>query len=82
MSEQKITIGRIIEFFPGKKITLPNNMTSAPAMVVQVFDNSVNLNVFTANPNGDPVIQAWSVSHKDSEFCIPDNGHWDWPSRV
>jgi hypothetical protein len=39
MSDQKVSIGRIVEFHPNgqKEQELPNNMESAPAIVTQVF---------------------------------------------
>lgn len=88
--ENKVTIGRIVEFHPNKNengLKLPNNMESAPAMVVQVFNKYVNLNVFTADPNGNPVKQAWSVCHKSdvplqNEVIGEGTSYWDWLPRV
>lgn len=83
MSETTATIGRIVEFFPNKNgsgLQLPNNMESAPAMVVQVFGSLVNLNVFTADTNGQPVQQAWSVEHKSK--VVGESFSWDWLPRV
>ncbi len=86
MLEQKITIGRTVEFFPGKKevsnVELPNGMESAPAIVVQVFAPHVNLNVFTASTTGQPVLQAWSIPHKNSPHATKDGAYWDWFARV
>ncbi|GEM_PF-4640075 len=83
MSEQTVTIGRIVEFFPNKNgsgLQLPNNMQSAPAIVIQVFGTLVNLNVFTADINGQPVQLAWSVDHKSK--TSPDLFYWDWLPRI
>lgn len=69
---QKITIGRIVEFFPGKSeydLKLPNGMQSAPAMVVQMFTNDPegeanysNLLVFVA-ASDNTTQNALSVAH-------------------
>ncbi len=83
MEAQKITIGRIVEFFPGTTagcLSLPNSMTSAPAMAVQVFEQHVNFNVFTADPKEAPVKQAWSVNHKSK--ATEGEAYWDWFPRV
>ena len=80
---EKVTIGRIVEFFPSGvegDLVLPNGMKSAPAMVVQVFGEHVNLNVFTADPDGNPVKQAWSVRHK-SDAAPEGEKCWEWPTR-
>lgn len=81
---QNVTPGRIVEFFPNNNqlIKLPNSMTSAPAMVTQTFDGSphVNLCLFTANPNGEATMQAWSIPHK--ETAVQDQPYWDWFPRV
>lgn len=83
MSEQKVSMGRIVEFFPNtgeNDESLPNGMQSAPAIVTQVFDKHVNLNVFVASPDGKPVISEWSVEHKST---APEGvKHWDWPKKV
>lgn len=82
--EQKISIGRIVEFFPNNNqggLRLPNGMQSAPAIVVQIFDQHINLNVFTAETNGStPVKQAYSVSHKSK--AQDGQYYWDWLPRV
>lgn len=83
MSDQKVSIGRIVEFHPNgtKEHELPNNMESAPAIVTQVFGTIVNLTLFTANPSGEPTKQMWSVQHKSN---VPNEGqsYWDWLPRV
>ena len=93
---QKITIGRIIEFFPnGNEYNpLPNNMQSAPAIVVQEFNNGahVNLQLFTAASDGKTQ-NAWTVCHKDDVPLVPEStteagglmkgiSYWDWLPRV
>lgn len=78
--QQKPTIGRIVEYFPGNK-ELPNGMKSAPAIVTQVFEPHVNLTVFVADPNGSATFTAWSVSHKDNQQESEGGAYWDWPQR-
>lgn len=77
---ENITIGRIVEYHPNNNevgLKLPNRMATAPAIVTQVFGEYVNLNVFTADPSGEPVKQAWSIAHKS---VIKGEGvaYWDW----
>ncbi|MGQ2982133.1 hypothetical protein [Flavobacterium sp.] len=59
--------GRIVHFHPNgsEGHNLPNGMEFAPAIVVQVFENNVNLNIYTADASGEPVKVGWSISHKD-----------------
>ncbi len=83
---EDVTIGRIVEFFPnGNEYNpLPNNMVTAPAMVVQVFGPHVNLNVFTAETSGNPVKPAWSICHRsdvpldEHGQVVPGVSYWDW----
>jgi hypothetical protein len=83
---QKVTIGRIIEFFPSKQKPLPNGMQSAPAIVVQTFGNPepkhININVFTASGDDSksPVIPEWSIPHKDD--ALEGGAYWDWLVKV
>ena len=81
---ENITIGRIVEFHPNNNengLKLPNGMKTAPAIVTQVFGEYINLDVFTSDPNGDPVKQAWSICHKSA---VTNEGvsYWDWFPRV
>ncbi|WP_428668090.1 hypothetical protein [Runella sp.] len=85
MPEQKPSLGRIVFFHPGNSVDkqLPNGMEAAPAIITQVFsDTMVNLSLFLASPGGEPVRQEWSVSHKDAEYLIEGSHYWDWPPRV
>ena len=84
MSKQNVSIGRIVEFFPGKdtQYELPNGMQSAPAVVNQVFGEYINLTVFVAQPDESKpnTVTAWSIPHKSE---APENSFsWDWPARV
>ena len=79
---QKITIGRIVEFFPVTTeygLKLPNGMVSAPAIAVKIFDNYTNFNAFFTQTS-PAVKNAFSVAHKDNapEGCE----YWDWLPRV
>jgi len=78
----KITIGRIVEFFPNgnKEYELPNGMETAPAIVTQTFGlDMVNMNVFCADPrpNFTGSFRTWSVPHKSANVAdgVP---FWDW----
>lgn len=83
---ENITIGRIVEFHPNgnEANALPNSMTSAPAIVTQVFGDTVNLCLFTANPVGEPTKQMWSVQHKNTLAVplAPGYSYWDWFQKV
>ena len=83
MQNPVITIGRIVEFHPNNNFqyALPNGMQTAPAIVVQVFEAGVNLNVFMANPNGQSVKNAWTIPHK-SQVKGESMPYWDWLPRV
>ena len=78
----KPTIGRIVEFFPNgnEEYKLPNGMETAPAMILQVHGDLVNLIVFCADP--DPSLtgtfRAWSISHKSVVVEDRGTGCWDW----
>lgn len=81
---QKITPGRIVTYFPPTDKPLPNNMTSAPAMVVQTWDQeepvNINLVVFVADPNSpNTSFNAWSVPHKGD--APEGTAYWDWPQK-
>jgi hypothetical protein len=58
-------LGQIVEFIPAKPDNLPNGMTSAPAMIIQVFPNNIcNVLIFVAD---DPATRfVWAVSYKDN----------------
>jgi len=78
----KITIGKIVEFFPNgnKNFELPNGMKTAPAVITQAWEGSsmVNMTVFCADtdPNRTGTFRCWSVPHvSDSKDGEP---FWDW----
>lgn len=80
MSNQKVTKGRIVEyFFSGQETngfkTLPQGLVSAPAIVTQVSDDGTDARLTVFLPSGE--LYATSVIlHKGYK---PD-GHvnWDW----
>lgn len=64
-------VGDIVSYFPNKASNkgLPNSMEYAPAIITQIFGdpfdvNCANITLFTANPNGEPCRQEWSVLYK------------------
>jgi hypothetical protein len=78
-----LKIGRMVEFFPNKNkdgLKLLNSMESAPAMIVQIFNEHVNLVVFTADNTGEnPVKNAWSIRHKNK---VQGEGESYWDSII
>lgn len=73
-----VTPGRIVEYHAKGSSSLPFAKKSAPAMVVEVSENSVHLNVFT--PDFNPVKAILDVKHasvaSENEHC------WDWFPKV
>lgn len=81
--EQKPSIGRIVEFFPGvdTQYQLPNGSQSAPALITQDFGVHQNLTVFACFPGEEKTsFTAWSVPHKST--AMENQFYWDWPARV
>ncbi len=77
MSEQVVTVGRIVHY------VLPGKGAIRPAIVVQVWpDGSVNLQVFTDGVN-DGAHHAsglhWATSAHQSD--THEYGTWHWPPR-
>lgn len=80
MDELKIpTIGRDVHFFPkndrDKTIIGYNGVHIAPAKVIQVLDTSINLQVFTMNPDVLNVLR-YCVPHKS--IAYEGQSYWDW----
>lgn len=90
MSETTIripTVGRQIHFFPVTEQDVAvvgyNNVSPAPATVVQVFGSlHANISILTMNPDA-PIVQRLSVQHKSLVVTDPDGNpggsYWDWP---
>jgi hypothetical protein len=80
MNEIKIpTVGRQVHFFPvaeNDSIIRVNGVTLAPAIVIQGFDLSVNMQVFTMSGDALNVLR-YSVPHKT--IALEGQSYWDWP---
>lgn len=83
--EQTPSAGRIVHYFPGTHPDnkLPNGMTVAPAIIVQVLGEHCNIQLFLAEPNAEKARNPlrWSVQHK-SAIGNADMPYWDWPERL
>ncbi|MCF8255375.1 MAG: hypothetical protein K9H61_02415 [Bacteroidia bacterium] len=83
MENFPITVGRIVDYYPGtaSENQLPNGMEKAPAIVVQAFGTeTVNLHVMVAQtdstkPNS---FTAWSVPKQSEEKGFG----WSWPQKI
>jgi hypothetical protein len=75
MSEQKLSIGRIVHFRAPGGVT-HNGASVFPAMVTQIFDGSAYINLLVMPPF-EPPYHEGSVSESDS---APRS--WFWPPRV
>lgn len=80
-NKMSVKIGQIVTYHPGnvKEKQLPNGMESAPAIVTQLFFNAgdvqrANLTVFTANPDGEPQRQEWSVMNGNHPLIQGNEG--------
>ena len=79
--------GMNVTYFPGNDESkkLPNGMTSAPAIITQLFGSPgdsphANMVVFVADPNGSPFRQEWSVMNKKHPLFQGNEGcpHFDY----
>lgn len=73
MSNQQVTKGRIVEFFPGDSHRVLPHDQSWPAIVTGVYDGCVHLVVFSdfgTLPTGT------LVSHKQE--AVEGRDYWDW----
>lgn len=71
-------VGKIVMFIPREEshYKLPNGMEKAPAIITQIFNNVVNLTVFTADPNSNNGCrQAWSILHKSK--AVEGQAYWE-----
>jgi hypothetical protein len=84
---RELKVGLTVTYFAGSDESkkLPNGMTSAPAIITQVFGEGndvkhANLVVFTANPTGDPVRQEFSVMNQQHPTFYGNEGcpHFNW----
>jgi len=77
----------MVTYYPSnqEEKKLPNGMTSAAAIVTQIFGEPgdvkhANLTVFLANPDGEPCRQEWSVNNKNHPLFQGNEGmaHFDY----